>query len=93
MKQQRVIFYLDDGRQVYSSHRGQIDDWHQYDLEAMKHNMERYGWSAFTSDLKHYDVDAESLRRRYPDERISMVVRYRTEDHDMPVSRAIFIRK
>ena len=85
MKLQRVIHHLRDGRRKYSTHRGQIEKWEESDLAALRHNLDRYGDSAFLADFSRYGVVAEELRMRFPEAKIIRVVGFETEDHDLPL--------
>lgn len=85
MKYQRVIHLLEDGRRKYSTHNGEIEKWHEYEIESLRKNREQYGDSAYTADFAKYDVVAANLRKRYPNAKILRVVGFDTEDHDLPV--------
>lgn len=85
MKYQRVIHHLEDGRRKYSTHNGEIEKWHEYEIESLRHNREQHGDSAYTADFAKYDVVATNLRKRYPNARIVRVVGFENEDHNLPL--------
>lgn len=85
MKLQRVIHHLKDGRKKYSTHRGRIEKWEPFEIEAMRRNREHYGDSAYLADFSRYGVVAAELRERFPNTKIIPVVGFETEDHDMPL--------
>ena len=67
----RVIFTLEDGRDIVDvDSNGEIALWEEEDLDSLFENMQRYGHPCFTADLKHYDVNYEALRRRFPREQL-----------------------
>lgn len=85
MKEQKVIFHLDDGRKKYATHNGEMLKWEELELENLNLNERRYGKAAYTADFMRYDVSAKNLLDRYPDAKIVRVVGFEAEDHDLPL--------
>lgn len=65
-KPQRVIFTLEDGRDIFDMHNGAFTQWEEEDINALLENIQRFGMPCFTADFKHYDVNYESLHKRFP---------------------------
>ena len=66
----RLIFTLADGRDIWDVHNGEYVLWDEEDINALLENMQRYGHPYFTSDLEHYDVNYESLHKRFPHDKL-----------------------
>lgn len=69
-KLQRVIFTLEDGRDINDMHDGEYTPWEEEDINALLENIHRFGMPCITADFEHYDVNYESLRARFPKAKI-----------------------
>lgn len=88
----RVIFTLEDGRDIFDVDKdGNYVLWDEEDLNALFENMQRFGHPCFTADLKHYDVNYESLHRRFPHAQILEVKGVNTRNK--PGRPSIFKKK
>jgi|LSQX01.1.fsa_nt_gb hypothetical protein len=84
----KVAFNLADGRTVIPSQDGKHLLWEQEDVDSLTSNILHYGLPWFTKDLKHYDVDFDSLHTRFPCEELVAVVGWNVQN---PSGRPILL--
>ena len=89
-KLQRVIFTLEDGRDIYDMQGENFTPWEEADINALLENIQRFGMPCFTADFEHYDVNYESLRARFPKEDLIRVKGVHFRNH---YGRPMFLKK